>query len=295
MAGEQRAQDDKRKALERPSPPAAAAPGRPPVKPSPATARADDPFPTIAPGTLNPVPPQPPRRRPGKPRTEPPRYRCLRCGYLLADTTVERCSECGWQIDPERLADWYLGDEEQRFARAVWFVLACLFTHLLALLPPLCLPARVATAFLVAWAGVVGRSGKQGSVGSYYGIAAMVAGGIMLLMAAAASSLTFYTADAIGGCLVLLTMLHDANGTPLGVARGSRMAALALLFVTPAIAVACYTLESAAPPAGWTSLFPAPYTPFGFVAPGVLAVGVWAFAWRTLAGVQHILFRQQDL
>jgi hypothetical protein len=214
---------------------------------------------------------------------------------LLADTTIERCSECGWQIDPERLSDWYLGDEEQRFARAVWFVLACLFTHLLALLPPLCLPARVATALLVAWAGVVGMGGKQGHVGSYYGIAAIVAGGIMLLMAAATSSLTFFTADAIGGCLVLLAMLHDSTGIPIGVARGGRTAALGLLFVTPGFAIACYFLEAAGTASGWASMFPYPYSPFGYVAPGLLAVGVWVFSWRTLVGVQHNLFRHEEL
>lgn len=288
MAKAQRPDDDNVEALELlrgasgKKPPKA--PARPSKKPPP------PPPPSPAPAMA----PTPPAPSPNE--MEEPLYRCLHCGYPIAEGGAPRCNECGRTYDADVLERWFDGDEKQRYEHVTWLVLAVLFLKLL-LLPDLLWVSRLGTVSVLIWVGVLALRGKQNSIGGYYAIGVLVVAGLMLLVSWGVP-LAFYTLDMIAGCLLLLAMLHDPEIGPLLTSSTSRHLAPILLFVAPVFAIGCYvghrivasTLIVSVPTTRSAQTLSEIFTPFGFILPYLAAAAVWIFIWRTLAGMQKKLF-----
>ncbi len=300
MATPRREDDDNVRALRHlhaQSPPAAPAPPRanvaPPVPPTPPTADANDPFPALPAFTATPtqVPVGPPAR--GR-RAAAPEYRCLACGYPLLDNGNLRCSECGREHDRATLNAWFSGDEESRFTRVIWLIVATLFLRLF-LLPPLLWASRAAAACVIVVAGLTAYAGKQGSIGGYYAGATIAAGSFMVLLTWATSPLSYYTLDLIAGCTLVLSLLHEPCVGRVLPRRTDATLPLVALFLAPLLAGVCYLLlQTTAPPMWGAVTVPAAYSPFGFVVPAVAATAIWLFAWRTAVRVRNTLFRSAD-
>lgn len=254
-----------------------------------------------APRTSQPEPPPPeldlaPPSPPSKPQParlaqgEMPRYRCLSCGYPLLGGQNNRCPECGRSFSKSDLRLWFSGEEETRLNNVIWFVVACLFLKLM-LIPVLVHAARLATMIIIAWACVRAAYGKGDSAGGYFGMAGLIAAGLMLLTAWQETPLGFYALDMIAGCLLLLAMVHDAQGGTLARASGSRTAALVLLFLSPLVASACWYAHDQGVQPWSTTVVPDPYGDvFGFVIPYAGAAGVWLLVWWTLTRMRKLLF-----
>ncbi len=262
-----------------PSPPA-----RPPTDPG-------DPFPVVPPPTT--APKQVTQSPPSYAR-HPPEFRCLACGYPLLDDGELRCSECGHEHDRPTLKAWFNGDEESRFTRVIWLIVATLFLRLF-MLPPLLWAARVAAACAIVAAALTAYAGKQGSIGGYYAGATMAAGSFMVLLSWATSPLSYYTLDLIAGCTLLLSLLHEPCVGRVLRRRTDATVPLVVLFLTPLLAGGCYLLlqTNLATTVGTLTLPPA-YSPFGFIVPAVAAAAVWLYAWRTAVNVRNTLFRVPD-
>jgi hypothetical protein len=220
-----------------------------------------------------------------------PPYRCLRCGYPLPTGGELRCAECGHAYDRDTVESWFSGEEQARFEHVLWLVVAGLFLRLLVL-PQLLLISRLGSAVVIGWACYLAYRGKQESTGGYYGLAGMIAAGLMFFVFSwQKSALPFHTLDMIAGCLLLLAMLHDPSGVGVGAVTGGQRLAFAILFGAPVLAVACYVCEQAADASlASGNPFLSLYPPFGLLVPYLAAGGVWLFVWRTLAGIRHMLF-----
>ena len=215
---------------------------------------------------------------------EPP-YRCLHCGYPIADSPELRCSECGRTYEHETLEYWFSGEEQRRFEHVLWLVIAALFMKLL-LLPQLLGLGRVGGGLAVMAAGYLASRGKTQSTGGYFAIATTIVGAVMALgFACTTAPLPYYTLDIIAACLLLLGMLHDPVGGVVGGTSGGRRITPIILFAAPVFAIACYGLERLVatpgslilpPPGSGPSLWEI-YSPFGFVVPYLTAIGVWVF------------------
>ena len=235
-------------------------------------------------------------------RTELPAYRCLRCGYPIADRETLRCNECGRMYDQNDLEYWFGGEEQARFEHVMWLALGCLFLKLL-LLPELRWVARVGAGIVLAWGSHVAMRGKPEGPGRYCGIGGVAVGVIMFVgFAWLPSPLPFYTFDMIGGCLLLLATLHNPVGGHVGGTLAARRLTPVLLFLVPIFSLACWQAGQAAasaapatPPPGPVVPFLSPtllqqYPPFDFLLPYLASIGVWVYVWRVLAGVRKMLF-----
>ncbi len=290
-------------------------PGPAPV-PKPAGARNPDPYavlpvnkpaappragaaqPKPAP-TLKPVAPPPSELAPG----EAPPFRCLHCGYPIADTDELRCMECGRTFERETLEAWSSGEEKQRFEHVLWLVLASLFLKLL-LLEPLLVLGRVADAFVVAWACWVAVRNKPEGPGRFFGVGGIVTGGLMLVgFAWPKNALPFYILDIIAGCLLLMSLLSDPSVGRVASVTIGRQAAPLLLFAAPVFGFILWSVKQTVAPAttpgivvfpGTPTSFLDRFPPFDFLIPYLTAAVVWIFVWRSLAGVRKMLFAQPE-
>lgn len=257
-----------------------------------------------------PVAPAAPRSRPprtlesgGAPsqpdatNTGVPRFRCLYCGYPLLTVGELRCSECGRSYDEEALEYWFSGDEQQRFEHVVWLAAASLFFRLLMLVGQTLWVGRIGSALALAWACHLAHRGKQGSVGAYYALGGIFAGIVMFLAFSwtPKQALPYHTLDIIGGCVLLLAMLHDPVGGDIGGVTVGRRLTPILLFAAPVFALACLVVDASLGARGTISTALGDYSLFGLVVPYVAAAGVWLFVWRTLGGIRRTLFPKTEL
>ena len=252
---------------------------------------------TLTPPAVTPAPvgrgPAPAGAPAGKPR-----YRCLRCGYPIAEDRGLRCNECGRSYDRDTLEHWFAGEESHRFEHVIWVTLGCLFLKLL-LLPSLLIVARVGGAVVIAWGCHVAMRGKAEGPGKFCAIGGLAIAVLMTLgFAWLDDPLPYYTFDMIAGCLLLLAMLHDPVGGGVGGAMAGRQIAPILLFVAPLFGVVCWQADhvfgssfAGTPTLGApsTSLLQS-YPPLRFILPHVASAGVWIFVWRVLAGTRKMLF-----
>lgn len=241
--------------------------------------------------------PTPSPRRVRPPAEGEPAYRCLNCGYPIAEDGELRCTECGRTYDQDVLETWFSGEEQARFEHVIWLVVAILFVKLI-LLQQLLKVARVAGAGAIAWSSHVASRGKPAGPGRFYAIAGMVVAGLMLFASFWDDALPYYTLDMIGGCVLLLSMLNDATGERIGGVTLGRRLAPAILFAAPVFGLGCYVFQSTVgtqlAAATGTIGGPGPYSPFDrlfdFVIPFFAAAAVWVFVWRALAGMRKLLF-----
>jgi hypothetical protein len=264
-----------------------------PVAPSPA----QKPYSVTPPREKGPSRPAPEATQP---RAEPPpasrktepTFHCLNCGYRLEAASDYRCSECGRAHDAATLERWFSGDEERRFVSVQWFVSAALLAKLFVF-PQLMCVTRGAAALAVGAACYLAYREKRDSVGGYYAIAGVVTAAFLLAFAGYQSPLPYFTLDLIAGCLLMLSLLHDAEGLVLWESRGTRMLLLGVLFAVPILGSLLYWLDArAALPA-----LPAPldsYSLFGFVAPFLAALALWGYVWWTIRQIRTTIFPKND-
>lgn len=229
------------------------------------------------------------------PASGPPRYRCLRCGYPIADLRHPRCNECGRTYTKDTLEWWFSDEERTRFNNGIWLVLAVIFTKLM-FIPLIMGLARFGGAVVAGVACVVAMNGKKGTVGGYCGVSGLVIAVIMGLGFSWSDEMAapYYTLDMVTGCLLLLALLHDPMGGAVGGALPARQIAPVVLFVAPLLGAGCWWLQKVVGAnlglfAGWE-----PYTPFGFIAPYVAATAVWVFVWIALMSARKMLFANLD-
>jgi len=275
-------------------------PAQLPVKPAPSKSIEPIPITPSVPAVPPPAPAMPaPRTHPAlasssdddSPPDGPPRFRCLRCGYPIADLRNPRCNECG-RVHTKDTLEWWFSDEERtRLNNVIWLVLAVIFTKLM-FIPLIMGLARCGGAVAVGVACTVAMNGKKGTVGGYCGVSGLIIAVIMGLGFSwdAAYAVPFYTLEMVAACLLLLSVLHDPMGGGVGGALPARQIAPILLFVVPLLGAGCWWLQKAVGPdlgifSGWE-----PFTPFGFILPYVAAAAVWVFVWLALAGTRKMLF-----
>ena len=274
-------------------------PAIPPAKPTPAAPPTgpptdpDDPFPAVSPPAATTIQPVQ-RASASNRRAAEPEYRCLACGYPLADDGELRCSECGRVHDRSTLNAWFDGDEESRLTRVIWLIVATLFLRLFVL-PPLLWASRAAAACVIVIAGLTANAGKRGSIGGYYAGATIAAGSFMLLLTWATSPLSYYTLDLVAGCTLLLSLLHDPDAGRVLRRRTDATVPLVALFLAPLLAAGCYLLLAWSPTTVIGTLtLPPEYSPFGFFVPAAAATAIWLLAWRTAVTIRNVLFRRSD-
>lgn len=260
------------------------------------------------------APPVPP---PGSPRilapdedlstpSSEPRWRCVACGYPIADALAPTCPECGRKYTRADLEYWDSEAERWRFERVQWLVLAALFLKLLVL-PQLMGISRILAAGALFWACYIAHRGKQGSVGGMYAVGGMVATGLMVLAYSAQGNLLpYYVLEIIALCVLMRAMFHDPTLGAVGETIFGRRAALVVLFATPVLAIVLYAADQVmpawpttptavgpgilAPPISGVPTWATTYAPFSMITPFMLSLAWGAFVCWTLATARKVLF-----
>ncbi|MEW6250771.1 MAG: hypothetical protein AB1716_08995 [Planctomycetota bacterium] len=294
------------------SPAAAAPPQQSPQQRGggkPAPAHASDPGAPAAgaPGTLTPYPvnPQSLGASGATPRAEPPRpprverlapgetppYRCLYCGYPIAEAPELRCLECGRKYTRERLEPWFDGTEQQRFDHVLWLVVASLFLRLF-LIQPLLVLGRLGNAILIAWAcWLVLREEPEGPR-RFYGVGGVMVAGLMLLgFFWMDNTIPYYMLDIVAGCLLLLALVHERGGGRVARVLVGVQLAQVILFAAPVFGLVLWSVYAVAgDPAATGNAILARYSLFGFILPYLAAAAVWLLVWRTVVAARRLLF-----
>lgn len=264
--------------------------------PAPPPTSASDDLPPLEP----PPAPTPESAAPTQTEVATPSYRCLRCGYPLANVD-ERCSECGTVPDRDTLRHWFSGEEQVRLNNVLWFVGAALFLRLFVAPPELLWFARIGIAIVVGCGCIVAGREKPNSTGGYFGVGGSIAA-VLMFLTLWSSPLAYFTLDIVAACCLLLAVLHDPEGDPIGVVPGVRIAASVFLTLTPLLAVGCYLLDrqtnpavgglfgGVAPP---SSVFD-DYPLFELVIPYAAAFCTWLFVLWALVMLRKRLFTPID-
>lgn len=287
----------------RAAPPPAASTGAPASKSASPPARraavAKPPAPPVpAPGAPAGAPPTPEPAAAG-PAAAPP-FRCLACGYHLEERSGFRCSECGQVHSREALQRWFSGPEKTRVERVLWLIRACLILKLW-ILPSVAALAAIATAGAAGWACLIAGRGKEQTLGWHYAVAGMLVAGLLLLVGLlpgfAVSGAVAGPLEAVCACLLLITVLHDLDGSRIWRARGGTRLAHALIVAAPILALLLSILTSAAQRAsfagGSSRWLVEAATWSTFLAPHLIALGVWVWVWWRIEQLRRMLFAPQ--
>ncbi len=223
-----------------------------------------------------------------QPRESSDEVRCLQCGYPLQPESDYRCPECGAQYEIETLQRWYGGAERGRLDILCWLLGAVLFVQLWII--PQTLPwARLLTAAALGLACYQASQGKLDSIGGYFAAAGGIVSVVMLAFACpTGAQLAYYPLSLTGAALLVLAVIHDADGWIVGQRRGVRGVAMAWLVAGPLLAGLAYVLWPALTSAG----VPAPYDQLiahGAV-PALAAFMGWGWAAWTIFRVRRMLF-----
>lgn len=300
---------------------------------SPATAQSEEPlFPempaqrtyaaTPAPMRPPPIPSRAVERKPGPANTDSPQYHCLSCGYGLSPHNAFRCSECGRQYDSGLLSAWFEGTEETRFNYLIWLVTAALILKAWSFLAITILSFSSATFSIqstcfdvlvllggaacgiaaCAWAG----RDRMDTLGGYYAIAGMFAGGVTgvgALFGGLKDTSTFirpavlFASDALCGSLFLLALLQPLHGIEFWRARSLRLIALPLAIGLPPVAMLLYAgekaIKEAIQSAGGT--IPAAMQIVNSTSlMACVSFAVWIVARHWLVGFRQMVFSRAD-
>lgn len=223
------------------------------------------------------------------------------CGYPLMAANGHVCSECGASYALPTLERWFGGAEASRYERVLWLVRVCAFLKLW-LLWDLRELATLASAVLTAWACWIAGEGKRGRVGWQYAVCGMTVSGLMLMAGWTnrGTPAVVLTLEMLAACLLLVTMLRDADGVRIVGEPFSSRVAIGIILATPVLSIvmhhAAAYLEIALR-GGGGGLFSGPSTVGGLVgelvplaAPQAAALAVWLFVWWRLGVVRGALF-----
>jgi len=160
------------------------------------------------------------------------------------------------------------------------------------LLPDFLTLARLGIAATIAWAAYQARNDKFGTIGGYYGMAAMLAGGLMLVVFSwSRLAIAFHTLDIIAAGLLIQAMTHDSSGARVEIG-GGRPLALAMILLAPLLAIFCQLAHNLWD-ANWALRYPTleSYPLFGFAVPYLAAAAAWLGCWYVLANIRRKMFR----
>jgi hypothetical protein len=216
---------------------------------------------------------------------------CLYCGYILDTTSGLRCSECGTLFSESVYERWFGGDEERRFDRVGWLLMAVLFAKLWFGAPGVGWYSSLIVVVAAGYACWLALSGKEETTAGMYAMAGMAVcllSGCMLL---GKPLLQPFLECAIAG-LLLAAMVSDPARFEVLASRGYRRIAIALVFVSPFLAAAVLGGQAVALQA--TSLQSPPGSTavavLSIAIPGVLSLGAWGYVWWAVRAVSRTLF-----